>query len=646
MMLRVNMNYWIIAGCLGLLNTCLNVSVYAQGPVKQTGTAPSTLQTNSDVFAGDTRLSQKAALHVEGIPLDDLLSQLSRQTGVTLKVQQDIADEKVIVFSSARPLRDLLNDVAALRNDTWMRQEQEGSKPTYRLVRNGRARELENDLLAKMNNRLELRLEEQVRALAETPDERNHRPENDPIRRRLSDPHGHMETRFYALLNPAQCQFLFAHDYFDVPYTVMNPAQQEALRNAFVEINSGTGIVDPNGVKATGVPDDLENSALRFSLSYQGGRQSLGFGFDPPGYGLDGVDIATIDNRIEWLLPPHGNPYTGAPVSARAILPAAAAVYSVWSGRTELKSYGPKKIWLERLATLAEQTGLTICADFYRSKAAHQFAVEPPSSEAPAVPAVRDSITELDNLCRPFGYLWWMRGKTLLLRKRDWFEQRQYEVPDRWMLDMVKRLQTQKGVPSYGDATRLLDLTTEQIAGLMSFNDTPNGERYGDLGIMRRTALGSRELLALWNSLTNSASDALPGREKLTDVETYVKRYEQTTRSYNEFTEPQRGLAVSFVNGDYVFGMGVPRRRRPVTEPEMTAFRTRISSTVSTLPPASAVPPTSEKEPKVSAHVFHAVPLELTWWMQGGSGTNQCLLFLPLELPLDRRDKTKIEITP
>lgn len=543
-MLRISTKKWMISGCLGLLTSFLNISVMAQGPGQPQGGVSSTSPTNSDAFAEDMRLSQKVALHAEGIPLEDLLARLSRRIGVTLKVQQDIADEKVIVFSSVRPIRDLLNDMAALMNDAWMRLEQPGDKPIYRLVRNGRARELENDLLAKINNRLELRLEEQVRALGETPDERSRRPANDPIRQRLSDPHGHMGTRFYALLNPAQRQFLFTHDYFDVPYTILNPAQQEALRNAFMEINAGTSFVDPNGVKATGVPDDLEHSALRFSLSDQGGRQSAGVGFDPPGSGLDGFDIATVDNRMEWLLPPHGNPYTGAPVSVKAALPPASAVHSVWSGNNEPKNNGAKKNWLDQLAALAAQTGLTIYADFYRSKAAHLFALEPPSSETPLVPAVRNSVTELDNLCRPSGYLWWMRGKTLLLRKRDWFVQRQYEVPDRWTLDMVKRLQEHKGVPAYGDAMRLLDLTTEQIAGLMSFNDAPNGEWYGDLGVMKKRVLGSCELLAIWNTFSNNASDVLPGREKLTDVDTYTRQYEQSTRSYNEFTEQQRGLAI------------------------------------------------------------------------------------------------------
>ena len=567
----------------------------------------------------------------KALALDELLARLSQQTGVTLKVQQDIAEEKVVVFSTARPLRDLLYDIAALRNDTWMRQEQPGNPPTYRLVRNGRAREYENGLLEKTRNRLKLRLESQVRALAETPEEFKRRPENDPIRDRLSDPRGHLGTRFYALLDAAQRQFLFANTYFDVPYTALHPTQQEALRRAFVELNADAPFIDAKGAPATGVPKDLEHSALHFDLSDQGGRESLGFGFDPPGDGLDGVVIAAVENQTEWLLPPHGNPYTGAPISVRAVLPTPAAVHSARSN-TDAK----KQSWLDRLGALSERTGITICADFYRCKAAHPIKAVDPSSEVVESSTAYDSIAELDSLCQPSGYLWWMRGKTLLLRKRDWFEQRVYEVPDRWTLDVAQRLQAQQGIPTYGDVLRLLNLTTEQIAGVMSFNDTPNGEWYGDLGVMRRTVLGSRELLAIWNASPNSHAGVVPGHKTVQDAQTFQKEYEQSIRSYSEFTEPQRDLARNFVNGDYVFGMRVARRKHPVTEMELADFHTRIAA------PPSAAQDTDRKGPEVT---YRSMPLELWWWIEG-SGTNCCRLFLPLELPQDRRDKTRIEIVP
>ena len=340
-----------------------------------------------------------------------------------------------------------------------------------------------------------------------------------------------------------------------------------------------------------------------------------------------------IDNRAEWLLPPHGNPYTGARVSASIALPPADAVRSAG-----LETGIPKKTWLDRLGALAEQTGVTICGDFYRCKAAHPVkGEEEPPARASAATANGESVSELDNLCRPAGYMWWMRGKTLLLRKRDWFAQRQYETPDRWVLDTAKRLEAQKGVPTYGDAMRLLDLSREQIAGLMSYNDTPHGEWYGDLGVMKRTVLGSRELLEIWDAFPNSRAGMLPGYNKFKDAQTYLKEFQQSTRSYGEFTDLQRGLTNRFVNGDYVFGMGVSRRKHPVTEEELATFHTRIGA------PA---PSPQDNDAKPLPERFRSAPIELAWWLDGGEGANRCLLFLPLALPQDRRDKTKIEIVP
>ena len=398
----------------------------------------------ADPFADDVRLTRKLTARIEGMPLEDLLALFSQQTGVTLKAQQDIADEKVILFTSARPLRDVLHDLAALRNDTWLRQEGEPGKPSYRLARNGRARELENDLLDKISNRLPRRLQAQVQALSETPEQLRRRPADDPIRQRLLDRSGRIGTQFYALLNPEQRQTLFAARYLDVPYAILTPEQQAALRQVFADIharfdnekigNQDGGNVEDAGQTPTGLPKDLERSALRFEVSEQRGRVALGFGFEPKGDGPDGTDIARVDNRAEWLLPPRGNPYTGKPVPKGAVLPP----------DSKTQAAGEEKAWVDRLRRLWEQTGIPLCADYYRSRAAHPVPMqEEDSSDAaltrpPASPD--DAATQLDALCKPTGYLWWMQGKTLLLRKRDWFVQRRYEVGDKWVLGTAERL--------------------------------------------------------------------------------------------------------------------------------------------------------------------------------------------------------------
>ena len=70
-------------------------------------------------FSVDSRLQQKVAVHAEGIPVSDLLVLLGRKTGVSLKADPYVADDKVAAFSPARSLRSTLLDLAALFNDTW-----------------------------------------------------------------------------------------------------------------------------------------------------------------------------------------------------------------------------------------------------------------------------------------------------------------------------------------------------------------------------------------------------------------------------------------------------------------------------------------------------------------------------------------------
>ena len=96
----------------------------------------------------------------------------------------------------------------------------------------------------------------------------------------------------------------------------------------------------------------------------------------------------------------------------------------------------------------------------------------------------------MDALCRHEGYLWWTRADgTLLFRKRDWYEQRQYEVPDRWLSETAQRIKAQNNVPTLADFLRVRDLTARQILGMNSLHIGPNYS-YSEV----ETA-GTRELL-------------------------------------------------------------------------------------------------------------------------------------------------------
>ena len=112
---------------------------------------------------------------------------------------------------------------------------------------------------------------------------------------------------------------------------------------------------------------------------------------------------------------------------------------------------------------------MVVLADFYRCSPVNLVPKEatepaPAASDRPEVPA-------LDRFCWKEGYLWWTRpGGTLLFRKRDWFEQQRYEVPDRWLVEAVARMKAQKHVPKVADFLRARELTARQILGLNGMN--------------------------------------------------------------------------------------------------------------------------------------------------------------------------------
>ena len=102
-----------------IILVCLSGVLLPRTVPAQSQSPPKPPAAETDVFASDARLQQGVAVHAEGVPVGDLLTLLAQKTGVTLKADLYVADDKVIVFNPARPLRDTLRDIAALFNDEW-----------------------------------------------------------------------------------------------------------------------------------------------------------------------------------------------------------------------------------------------------------------------------------------------------------------------------------------------------------------------------------------------------------------------------------------------------------------------------------------------------------------------------------------------
>src|SRR5882724_4801567 len=118
-----------------------------------------------DVFADNPKLLQKVKVECEGMAVGELLALLSQKTGVKLSADRGVADDKVVLFSPARPLRETLTDLAALYHDLWQHIKTDAGGDRYFLLRTRRSSEYEQTLLKAANARMIAKLEEQVKAL-------------------------------------------------------------------------------------------------------------------------------------------------------------------------------------------------------------------------------------------------------------------------------------------------------------------------------------------------------------------------------------------------------------------------------------------------------------------------------------------------
>ena len=114
-----------------------------------------------DASLVDPRLVRKINLAVKGIPLSDLCSRLSQETGVTMIANRRVADDRVTIFCLQRPLRDIMRQISALFGFSWERQGVEGAY-LYEVTQSLRSQLLEEGLRQKDHDEMILSLDHQM----------------------------------------------------------------------------------------------------------------------------------------------------------------------------------------------------------------------------------------------------------------------------------------------------------------------------------------------------------------------------------------------------------------------------------------------------------------------------------------------------
>lgn len=560
-------------------------------------------------LAADPLLARQAVVHAEGIAVSDLLARLSASAGTPLRAGTGVADEKVIVLGPPRPLHRILSDVALLLNAGWAR-ETRGGKTEWVLSRGLAAQQYEAKLNQAHGERITAQLDELVRGLAETPEQLARRPEGDRVRRYLTEDRfgTRMAVQVYALLGREHRETLFRQNRLKIPFAAFTPEQQAVLRQRYearIEeqraANEAFMRENPNSRLPVGELADLERYGVEVSFTRHSGLMSgrvrigngnaLSLGYVEPG---------------NTLLPPHGNPYTREEVRPDAPLPS--PLRSSEAAR--------EKSWVDGLNKLAQAAQTPIVADYYRSKPViyRQERTLPPAE------ALKEPAAGLDAFCAPHGYLWWNAGSTLLFRKRDWFIQRQYEVPDRWYAQIAQRLQKQQGVPTHTDVLRVLELTTRQVAGLNNLGR----ERELDESFLA----GLPETLALLRTSKRPLNSPVHVGDLTYNLDGNLDR--QVSHPLTPFTRQQAAL---FERLEAAQPYGIP------TEVKNGEFKITLFC--------------KQKEPRTTETNYQAVPIGIKWDLtrmltpQRGIGARGDLeVHLPLSVPDDRRDRTRVELLP
>lgn len=557
-----------------------------------------------DILAKEPRFAQSVRVEAEGISIRELLAHISEAAKLPLRASREVAEEKIIVFGPPRPMREILQDIAMLLGAEWQERNEKDAPPYYLLEKRSAARERETTLANAVIEQMFQQMEEQVRALRESPEKLARRPEGDPIRYLLSRPDGkaRQATEFYASLNRRQRRELFErgqarvfYNYLSAPWQAVSLDILAFWHQEYEKRQSDTFTQFAAIGKPRQTPPDLE---IQFDWENYG-QASLTF--QP-----NSVTFAHLSAKIPRL-PRHGDPFTGEAISADATLPAGPVIETVAADQ--------KTDWITRLRRLSETADVPVVADYYRLRCAPD--VSPPEPAPDKLGA--NALTTLDAFSRPEGRLWWVHGQTLLFRKADWYERRLYEPSDLWLTTVSRDIAARNGWATYADILRLKELTQRQIVGLAALNEDRRGWLPYALAIPTEKLAGISELVNLLRIRAEPTGRATTPLLSCEDRSTaaYNRALVESTLRYTHLTSYQQQLILPFLAA----------QRESLQGEALEEFFCWITAYA----------------PQLEVRGYQCQRVIIHWQM-GRGAREDFEISLPLTLPDDRRDKTRVTV--
>jgi hypothetical protein len=141
----------------------VDVPVPLIASVNNAGAADAIRMYQEEKAVVDPRLQRRMTISQKAIAFSDLIAMIKKETGIEIAVAKNISDDKLTIFCTNRPLRDIMREITEHFGFVW---ERRGTDPEwrYQLKQSLRAQLLEEELRNKDRNEALLALDKEMDA--------------------------------------------------------------------------------------------------------------------------------------------------------------------------------------------------------------------------------------------------------------------------------------------------------------------------------------------------------------------------------------------------------------------------------------------------------------------------------------------------
>ncbi|MCE5198144.1 MAG: hypothetical protein ABFD54_12425 [Armatimonadota bacterium] len=484
----------------------------------------------------DTRLAQKITYNAKHKTVQEILSDLSGMTGVTLSAgwnvkDWQVRDRRMNIFAREAALADLMSSIARVMKFKWQTGDSENT-PTYRLYMD-RKTLLDSDAQAQREqDRLNREIAEKREKMFESYGKLGQLSQSDLAALKQENPFMYVAAtsgiagglgQFFQSVPAAMDALSTGQELSMGGGNLSASAQQGLLQSVSAIAQMASKVTGGRGPK---LPDDLSSNMSQINININRNLEDLNatpmrgmmLGQIGVKVGGDSIDIPLFDpdSKMAKLLgkalvksDEEGKPLKDVMKDMQGEM-IAAVMSEIQSNDTgEPLNEHPedpdlaKKIKMNVetpgfdgvLAALADASEFSVVSDRFDSQRMPMNI----SSDESELSAVLEKITD------GYHYNWDKRKTVLEFRDRNWYSKRQAQIPQAWIDDWKSTLK-ETGTLDIDDLASIAQLTQEQFN--MNIMDDEDLLKSGLIGVIYQ----NRDILRMYASLGEGQRDlALTG---------------------------------------------------------------------------------------------------------------------------------------